>query len=80
MGVCPPVDLVGPQTRRFADGTVVSVLDVRQMQVPIVFSVVDDHNQHLGYSVVHSLNDSVTVGMIGACSKSAYAQQLIYRL
>ena len=50
------------------------------MQVPIVLSLVDDHTQHLGHSVVYPLNAPVTVGMIGACSKLAHAQQLIYSL
>ena len=74
------VDLVGGQARRRADGIVVSKLDVRKMQVPIVLSLVDHYSQHLGHSVVHPLNAPVTVGMIGACSKLAHAQQLIYSL
>ena len=74
------VDLVGRQAHRRADGIVVREFDVRTMQVPIVLSLVDDHSQHLGHGVVHPLNASVTVGMIGACSKLAHAKQLIYRL
>ena len=74
------VDLVGRQTRRRADEIVVRELDVRQMQVHIVLSLVDDHSQHLGHGVVFPLNAPVTVGMIGACSKLAHAQQLIYSL
>ena len=54
------VDLVGRQTRRRADGIVVSEFDVRQMQVPIALSLVDDHGQHLGHSMVHPLNFPVT--------------------
>ena len=72
------VDLVGRQTRRRADGIVVSDFDVGQMQVPIVLSLVDDHSQHLGHSVVYPLNAPVTVEMMGACSKLAHAQQLMY--
>ena len=56
----------------------VNEFDVRQMQIPTVLSFSDDHSQHLGHSVVHPLNASVTVGMIGACSKLAHAQRLIY--
>ena len=74
------MSFVRRQARRRADGVVVSEFDVRQMQDPIVLSLVDDHIQHLGHSVVHPLNAPVTVGMIGACSKLAYAQQLIYSL
>ena len=50
------------------------------MQVPIVLSLVDDHSQHLGHSVVYPLNAPVTVGMIGACRKLVHAQQLIHSL
>ena len=60
------VDLVRRQARRRADIFVVSEFDVRQMQVLNVLSLVDDHSQHLGHSVVHPLNAPVTVGMIGA--------------
>ena len=74
------VDLVGRQTRRRADAIVVSEFGVKKMQVPIVLSFVDDHSQHLGHSAVHPLNAPVTVGMIGACSKLAHAQQLIHSL
>ena len=37
------VDVVGRQTRRRADGIVVSEFYVGQMQVPNVLSLVDDH-------------------------------------
>ena len=74
------VDLVGRQACRRADGIAVSEFDVRKMQVPNVLLLVDDHSQHLGHSVVHPLNSPVTVGMIGACSKLAHAQQLICSL
>ena len=43
-------------------------------------SIVDDHSQHLGHSVVHSLNASVAVRMIGAFGKFAHSQQLVYSL
>ena len=74
------VDLVGRQIRRRADGFVVSEFYVGQMQVPIVLSLVDDHNQRLGHSVVYPLNALATVGMIGAWSKLVHTQQLIYSL
>ena len=72
------VDLVGRQTRDRADGILDREFDVGKMQVPIVLSLVDDHSQHLGHSVVHPLNAPVTVGIIGACSKLVHTQQLIY--
>ena len=45
------VHLVGRQARRRTDGIVVSELDMRKMQVPIVLSLVDDHGHHFGRSV-----------------------------
>ena len=57
------VDLVGRQTRRRADGVLVSKFYVGQMQVPIVLSLVDGHCQHLCHSLIHPLNAPVTVRM-----------------
>ena len=68
------VNLVGRQTRRRADRTVVWELDVRELQVPVVLSFIDDHSENWSHSVVHSLNASVTVWMIGACGKLAHSQ------
>ena len=78
---CRPthVNLVGGQTRCRADRIVVSELDVRELQIPVL-SFVDDHSKHLGHSVVHPLNASVAVRMIGACGKLAHSQQLVYSL
>ena len=70
------VNLVGRQTRRRADR--ICELDVRELQIPVVLSFVDDHSQHLGHSVVHPLNAFFAVGMIGDCGKLAHSQQLIY--
>ena len=44
------MDLVGRQARCHANGIVGNEFNVRQMQVPIVLSLVDDHRQHLGHS------------------------------
>ena len=74
------VSLVGRQTCLRADRIVVSELDVRELQIPVVVSLVDDHSQHLGYSVVHPLNSSVAVRMMGARGKLAHSQQLVYSL
>ena len=73
-------NLVGRQTRRRADRTVASELDLREPQIPVVLSLVDDHRQHLGHSVVHRLNAPVALRMIRACGKLAHSQQLVYSL
>ena len=77
---CAHVDLVGCQTRRRADGIVVSEFYVGQMQVPIDLFLVDDNSQHLGHDMVHPLNAPVTVRMIVACSNVLHTQQPIYSL
>ena len=74
------VDLIGRQTRRRANRSVVSEFDARKMHISIVLSFVDDQSQHLGHNVVHPINASVTDGVVGACSKLVHAQQLIYGL
>ena len=73
-------NLVGRQTRRRADRTVASELDLREPQIPVVLSLVDDHRQHLGHSVVHPFNATAVIGMIGACGQLAHPQQLVYSL
>ena len=74
------VNLVGSQTRCSTDQTVVSELDVREPQIPVALLLIDDDSQHLGHSVVHPLNASVAVGMIGACGQLAHPQQLAHSL
>ena len=55
-------------------------VDMRELQIPVVLPFVDAHIKHLGHSVVHPLNASVAVRMIGACGKLAHSQQLVYSL
>ena len=71
------VDLVGRRTRRRADRMFVSEIDAVQKQVPIVLLLFDDRSQHFGHSLVYPINAPITVGMIGACSRLAHAQQLV---
>ena len=35
--------------------------NVRQLPIPLVLASRDDHSQHLGHGVLHSLNASVVV-------------------
>ena len=46
-----------------ADGIVVSKFHVRQVDVPVVLSFVDDHRQHLSHGVVDALDTIVAVGV-----------------
>ena len=70
------VDLL-PVAQRINALTHGVVLDVRELQIPVVLSFIDDHTLHLSHSVVHPLNASVTVWMVGACGKLAYSQQVV---
>ena len=73
----PHVNRLGHQSRCRADRIVVSEPDVRETQIPVVLLLVDDHRQHSGLSVVHPLNASVAVRMLGACGKLEHSQQLV---
>ena len=74
------MDLIRRQTRRRIDRIFVRELGVRQVHISIFLSFVDDHIQHFGHGVVHPLNASVAVGVIGACGKLAYSKHLVYSL
>ena len=76
----PPCELRWAPIRCSADLIVVNELDVREPQIPVVLLLVDDHSQHLGHSVVHLLNASSAIGIIGACGQLAHPQQLVYSL
>ena len=56
-----------------ADGIVVRKFHVRQVDVPVVLSFVDDHRQHLSHGVVDALDATVAVGMVGACRDFPHA-------
>ena len=71
------VKFVGRQTRCHADRIVVCELNVRELQILVALTFIDDHSQHLGHSVVNPLSASVTIWMIRACGKLAHSQQLV---
>ena len=52
-----------------ADGIVVSESHVRQVIIPVILSLVDDHSEHLGHGMIHALDAAVAVRMIGAWSR-----------
>ena len=60
-----------------ADGIVVSESHVRQVIIPVILSLVDDHSEHLGHGMIHALDAAVAVRMIGACRNFAHAVQLV---
>ena len=65
--------LVGGQPGGSTVGVVPDKLHVRQVGIPIILLLVDDHSEHLSHGVVHSLRTAVAVRMIGACCIFAHA-------
>ena len=59
------------------DGIVVAEIGVRQVSIPITLSLVDDHSEDLGHGMIHALDTTVSVRMIGACRNFAYAEELV---
>ena len=59
--------LVRGQPSGGTDGIVVSEFYVRQVSIPIILSLVDDHSEHLGHGMIHALDTTVAARMIGAC-------------
>ena len=59
--------LIGGHPCGGTSGIVVCEFDMRQVNVPVVRSLIDDHREHLSHDVIHALYAAVTAGMIGAC-------------
>ena len=69
--------LIGGQPGCGTDGIIVSKFHVRQMGMPIILSLVDDHSEHLSHGMIHALDAVVAVRMIGACRNFAQAEELV---
>ena len=50
---------------------------MRELQVPVGLSFIDDHGQNVSHSVVHPLNAYVALGVIGARGKLEFSQKLV---
>ena len=61
-----------------ADGIVVRKFQVRQVDVPVVLSFVDDHRQHLSHGVVDALDATVAVGVVGTRCDFSHAEELVH--
>ena len=59
------------------DRVVVGQHDMREMKIPIVLPVVDDHGKHLSHSVVHTLSSTIAVGVVSARGNFANAKELV---
>ena len=60
------------------DGIVVSIFDVRELFIPVISEVVDDHCQHLGHRMVHTFHPTVAVWVVGAGGNFSNPEKLIY--
>ena len=65
--------LIWDQPGGGAGGIVVSKFHVRQVDVPVVLSFVDDHHKHLSHGVVDALNATVAVAVVGTRRDFPYA-------
>ena len=61
------MDLVGSQTRGGANEIIAGKFDVRELFIPVVLELVDDHCHHLGHRVVYPFHLTVAVWVVGAC-------------
>ena len=60
------VDLVGSQTGGSADRIVIRKFDVRELLTAVILKLVDHHCQHLGHCVIHTLQPTAVVWVVGA--------------
>ena len=72
------MNLIRCQPGAGADGIVVSKFHVRQVDVPVVLSFVDDHRQHLNHGVVDALDATLAVGVVSARRDFSRAEELVH--
>ncbi|MEP3304672.1 MAG: hypothetical protein ABJO05_22125 [Roseibium sp.] len=56
-------DLVGSQTLGGPYRIVVRKFDVKELFIPVVLELVDDHRKHLSHRVIHTFHPTVAVCM-----------------
>ena len=64
------------QTSGCVNGVIVSKLNVRQVQVPVVLAFIHHHRQHLGHGVVDAFDATVATGVVSARGDLSNVQQL----
>ena len=57
-------------------GIIASKFHVRQMGIPIILPLGDDHSEHLSHGMIHVLDAAVAVRMIGTCRNFALPRSL----
>ena len=53
---------------------------MRELFIPFVSELVDDHGQHRGHRVVYKFHPTVAVWVVGAGGNFANPEKLIYRV
>ena len=71
------VDLVGTSTGGSADRFVVRKFNVRERLIPVLWELVDQHCQHLGHRVVHTLHPTVAIWLVGAGGNFPNPKELV---
>ena len=65
--------LIGGEPGGGADGAATSKFHVRQVDVPVVLSFIDDHCEHLIHGVIDALDATVAIEMVGTRSDFLHA-------
>ena len=60
------MNFVRGEARGCADRVVVCVLDMREVDVPVVLMFVAIHGKHLCHCMVNAFDAAVTAGVVGA--------------
>ena len=71
------MDLVGGESSCGVDGIIVSSLDVREAEVPIVLAFVDHHGKHLGDGVVEAFDTAIGLRVVRASMELSGAEKLV---
>ena len=58
------MDFVGGKTDGSANGVVIGVFDVEELDISVVLVFVADHGEHLCHGVVDMFHASISAGMI----------------
>ena len=72
------MDFSGIKTRGGVDEIVVCKFEMRELFIPVVLELVDDHCQHLGHRVVYTFHPTVAVWVVGAGDNFSNPEKPIY--
>ena len=70
--------LAGGQPCGGTDGIAIRKFHERPVDIPFILLFIDDHSKQLNHGMVHALDVSVAVRMVGVCCSFAHALELVY--